>query len=236
MNKVWAVAWREFRHTVLTKAFLFGVVVAPLFFLVVVIGITLFLKPEAKPLVGKIAVISPNDSLLEPFESSLQPPASSAAPDLPSMTDEEAVEKVLEQATTSTPEAILPEKVDVDVVSATADQIDDIMAGKTRPRSVDETAKRPERPHSLHKLGILLVPDLLTKTPPFVDRVRSNSAAAKKGLKADDLILFVNDRMTDSCKTLKNELSLIDQIDSVQLIIQRGQELLEMELNLTDGT
>ena len=66
--------------------------------------------------------------------------------------------------------------------------------------------------------------------------MRSNSAAAKKGLKADDLILFVNDRMTDSCKTLKNELSLIDQIDSVQLIIQRGQELLEMELNLTDGT
>jgi len=114
--------------------------------------------------------------------------------------------------------------------------IDDILAGKTRPRSVDETAKRPERPHTLHNLGILLVPDLLTKTPPFVDRVRSNSAAAKKGLKADDLILFVNDRMTDSCKTLKNELSLIDQIDSVQLIIQRGQELVEMELNLTDGT
>ena len=40
--------------------------------------------------------------------------------------------------------------------------------------------------------------------------------------------------MAESCKTLKNELSLIDQIDTVQLIIQRGQELLEMELKLEE--
>jgi len=114
------------------------------------------------------------------------------------------------------------------------DAIDDILAGKTRPRSVDETAKRPDQPHTLHKLGILLVPDLLTKTPPYIDRIRNDSPAASKGLKADDLILFVNDRMAESCKTLKNELSLIDQIDTVQLIIQRGQELLEMELKLEE--
>jgi serine protease Do len=114
--------------------------------------------------------------------------------------------------------------------------IDDILAGKTRPRSVDDSVKRPDHPHSLHKLGIVLVPDLLIKTPPFVDRVRSNSTAAKEGLKADDLILFINDRMAESCKTLKDELSLIDRIDSVHLIIQRGQELLELELKLSDGT
>ena len=114
--------------------------------------------------------------------------------------------------------------------------IDDILAGKIRPRSVDETIKRPDHPHTLHKLGILLVPDLLPKTPPFVDRIRNKSSAAKMGLKADDLILFINDRMADSCKTLKNELSLIDQIDSVHLVIQRGQELLELELKLQDGT
>ena len=110
--------------------------------------------------------------------------------------------------------------------------IDDILAGKTRPRSADETVKRPEHPHTLHQLGILLVPDLLTKTPPFVDRIRNNSVAEKMGLKSDDLILFVNDRMAESCKTLKDEISLIDQIDSVHLVIQRGQELLELELKL----
>ena len=110
--------------------------------------------------------------------------------------------------------------------------IDDILAGKTRPRSADETVKRPEHPHTLHQLGILLVPDLLTKTPPFVDRIRNNSVADKMGLKSDDLVLFVNDRMAESCKTLKDEISLIDQIDSVHLVIQRGQELLELELKL----
>ena len=129
MNKIWTIAWREFRHTVLTKAFLFGVVVAPIFFLAVVIGISLFLKPEAKPLVGKIAVVSPGNVLMAPLEDSLQPPPPPKMPSLDDLADEEAVGRVLEQATTSQPDTVMPQTVEVELIPTSPEQVDEIKAG-----------------------------------------------------------------------------------------------------------
>lgn len=108
--------------------------------------------------------------------------------------------------------------------------IDDIIAGKTRPRSEDPDAQRPDQPHSLARLGLVMVPELLSKTPPFVDAIRRGSVAEKAGLRADDLVLFVADRLTPSCQALRQELSFIDRIDEVRLVVQRGEDLLEIVL------
>ena len=75
-----------------------------------------------------------------------------------------------------------------------------------------------------------MVPDVLAKTPPFVDSITAGSEAEKKGLRPDDLILYINDRRVDSCTTLRSELELIDQIDDVTLVIQREDELTEIVL------
>ena len=83
-------------------------------------------------------------------------------------------------------------------------------------------------------LGIVLIPDVLHKTPPFIDSVRSGSPAAKGGLRSDDLILFVNDQIISSASVLREELSLIDRIDEVRLVVQRGQELVNVSLFATD--
>ena len=114
--------------------------------------------------------------------------------------------------------------------------IDDLIAGRSRPRSQSDDATKPEQPHTLNRMGIVLVPDVLNKTPPFIDFVRPGSSAAKAGIKPDDLILFVNDGMTDSCRTVNNELELIDRIDSLRMLIQRGQELVELEISGEQGT
>ena len=108
--------------------------------------------------------------------------------------------------------------------------IEDIIAGKTRPRSFDDDVIRPDVPHTLKTLGVRMVPDVLSKTPPFVDSVTDRSEAEKKGLRPDDLILYINDRRVDSCATLRSELELIDQIDDVTLVIQRGDDLVEIIL------
>jgi S1-C subfamily serine protease len=108
--------------------------------------------------------------------------------------------------------------------------VEDIKAGKTRPRSADENVKRPTDAHNLTSLGLVLVPDILAKTPPFVDRVERDSPAAKAGLKADDLILFVNGRIVSSCRTLIDELRTIDRVDELHLTVQRDSELLEISL------
>jgi S1-C subfamily serine protease len=108
--------------------------------------------------------------------------------------------------------------------------VDDIMAGKVRPRARDETIRRPADPLTLAHLGITPVPAVLPKTPPFVDAVRRNSPAERVGLQPDDLILFVNNRIVPSLELLENELGLMDRDDSVRLTIQRGQQLIEVTL------
>lgn len=115
-------------------------------------------------------------------------------------------------------------------ISELTPAIEDILAGRTRPRSLDEDVIKPDVPHTLKTLGIRMVPDVLSKTPPFVDSVTAHSEAEKKGLRPDDLILYINDRRVDSCATLRSELELIDQIDDVTLVIQREDELIEFVL------
>jgi serine protease Do len=70
----------------------------------------------------------------------------------------------------------------------------------------------------------------LPKTPPFIDRLRPNSPAAKAGLRPDDLIVFLNDQTVNSAQVLRDEIALIDRIDEVRLIVLRGQELINVSL------
>lgn len=108
--------------------------------------------------------------------------------------------------------------------------VEDIKAGKSRPRSADEEVKRPADPHDLVTLGVIMVPDVLPKTPPFIDRVQRGSPAEKAGLKPDDLILFVNGRIVSSCRGLHDEVGLVDRIEELRLTIQRDSELIEASL------
>lgn len=93
-----------------------------------------------------------------------------------------------------------------------------------------ETVKSVEKPHRLSDLGLTLIPDVLPKTPAFVDQVRGGSVAAQAGLQTNDLILLVNDQRIDSRKSLEKILSTINRADSFQLLVQRGQELIRIQV------
>ena len=107
--------------------------------------------------------------------------------------------------------------------------VEDIRAGRRRPRNDDEMRK-PLVAHTPATLGIVLVPDVLSKTPPFVDRILPGSAASEAGLRPDDLVLFVNGQVADSCKAVLDELSFVDVIDPVQLTVLRGSDLVEIDI------
>jgi len=117
-------------------------------------------------------------------------------------------------------------------VNELSTSIQDILAGRVTPASRDDEAKKPADPITLELLGITLVPDVLSKTPPFIDEIRPESPAEKAGLQSDDLIVFVNDRMASSCKSLKDELSYIDRIDEVRLLVQRANGLVDVVLKV----
>ncbi len=79
-------------------------------------------------------------------------------------------------------------------------------------------------------LGVVLVPDLLDKTPPFVESVRDGSAAAQAGLRADDLVVAVNGRSVSSRAGVQQWLASLADGDVVQFTVIRSGGIVECAL------
>lgn len=105
-----------------------------------------------------------------------------------------------------------------------------LMAGETIKKSAS-TKEIADRPVELEALGIVLVPDVLTKTPAYVDLIQPDSLADRAGLKNDDLILFVNSLRVPAQSQLRAELQTIDQASELVFLVQRGTELVEIVLS-----
>ena len=73
-----------------------------------------------------------------------------------------------------------------------------------------------------------MVPDVLERTPPYVEQVRAATPAAAAGLKADDLVVFVGDRLVQSLSALGEELKQLESDSDLRLLVMRGQELIEV--------
>lgn len=109
--------------------------------------------------------------------------------------------------------------------------IGDIVAGRTSTRPVEETAELDrDQAHSPETLGLVMVPDVLEKTPAYVDAVTDGTAAARAQLRPDDLVLIVEGRRVDNQQTLKQILRTIDRRDPVQLTVQRDNEIFPVTL------
>jgi serine protease Do len=106
-------------------------------------------------------------------------------------------------------------------ISQLKTSVENILTGKPIAK-VDGNKPAIDKPHSLLALGITLVPDILPKTPAYVDSVQPGSPAAKAGLKNDDLILSVNSTRVTSQVAFRQELQGIDRGDTLTLLVQRG--------------
>jgi len=115
-------------------------------------------------------------------------------------------------------------------VGEMTEAIGDILAGKVRPAATDDQPEPAADPLTLRLLGVALVPDVLPKTPPYVERVEPDSPAAAAGLRPDDLVTFLDDRMINSCKELIEGLSQIDRQQPIKLLVLRDVELIELTL------
>jgi len=91
-------------------------------------------------------------------------------------------------------------------------------------------ALKPDEAIDLDQLGLVLVPDVLERTPPYVDAVREGSPAARAGMKRDDLVVFVGQNLVHSCKALREEAARIERDTPLKLVVMRGQQLIEIEI------
>ena len=105
----------------------------------------------------------------------------------------------------------------------------DILSGKMTLQQ--ETAdKLPDEPMTLEMLGLVLVPELVQKTPAFVDVVQPGSSAAEAGVQPDDLIVEVGGKMTPSISAVQQRLQRLDRDERVKLMVKRKRQVLSFEL------
>jgi serine protease Do len=80
--------------------------------------------------------------------------------------------------------------------------------------------------------GIRFVPNILDRTPPYVDFVEEDSPAAKAGLKPDDLISFIDGEPIYSIKTYQDYMQRTRPDTIVRFEVRRGANLETVEVKL----
>jgi serine protease Do len=105
--------------------------------------------------------------------------------------------------------------------------VDSIVAGRFVAKDLPE-AEKPDHPLTLAALGIVLVPDVVTRTPPYVDRVVPDSPAFKAGLRADDLLVTIDTQIITSCQTAAKLIEQYEQGAAVHLAVLRDGALVEL--------
>lgn len=79
-------------------------------------------------------------------------------------------------------------------------------------------------------IGAILVPDMLDRTPPFVESVDPESQAARAGLRPDDLVIAVGPRSVTTRTAVEQALGSLAPGDPVKLTVIRHGELVDLDL------
>jgi serine protease Do len=80
--------------------------------------------------------------------------------------------------------------------------------------------------------GITLVPNVVERTPPYVEEIAPNSPAAKAGVKPDDLVVYVDGLQVISIKDYKEIIDSVRPDTEVKLEVRRGDKLTTLTLKL----
>ncbi len=116
-------------------------------------------------------------------------------------------------------------------VTEIREPIEQIISGnyETQRRETDEETPGNYKPVDL---GLVMVPDVIFRTPAFVDSIIADSLADKAGLMPEDLVLFVNDKLVQSVKMLATEVGALEKGDTVTMIVRRGEELVTIQMKV----
>jgi serine protease Do len=101
--------------------------------------------------------------------------------------------------------------------------------GEYKPKDIPKAEKGIGGYH-----GIVLVPNVVERTPPFVDGVRDGSPAQKAGLLPDDLIVFVDGEPVTSINAFNEYVAKTNPGMTLHLEIRRGDKLMPIEMKLED--
>jgi len=98
---------------------------------------------------------------------------------------------------------------------------------ETRPKGEKKPGSR------VYELsGLVLVPNVVERTPPYIEELRPNSPAAKAGFLPDDLIVYVNGEAVVSIKELKDTMDRFDFGEELKFEVRRGDKLTTLKFKV----
>jgi S1-C subfamily serine protease len=103
---------------------------------------------------------------------------------------------------------------------------DAILAGAVEPSGAADHRPR----FDLRGIGIMLVPDLLDRTPPFVDSVAAQSVAAAAGLRSDDLVIVVCGRAVAARAAVEEAVAGVPAGEPIRLTVVRDGRIVDIDL------
>jgi serine protease Do len=80
--------------------------------------------------------------------------------------------------------------------------------------------------------GIILVPNVVERTPPFVEDTLPGSPAARAGLRPDDLIVYIDGEKISSIKEFHDIIDRARPGTAFRLELRRGDRLMTVDLKL----
>ncbi len=110
-----------------------------------------------------------------------------------------------------------------------AEGVDRIISGRLGA-SIDSTTDLPERSATFASLGIRLVPNVVPRTPPYIDSVLPDSPAETAMLEPDDLVIAVGDMRTGTHNDVEQALLRTPIDEPVRITLLRGNRLVDVEL------
>lgn len=105
-----------------------------------------------------------------------------------------------------------------------------IISGEASLAAVEDTTDRVENPVSLPQRGVLLIPPVAERTPPYIDVVIPGTPGDAADLRPDDLIVLVGNTLVRNMAELQAVLDTIPAGESLRLTVSRGESLIEVEL------
>lgn len=115
-------------------------------------------------------------------------------------------------------------------ITELSETIKQIISGDYTSKPKDRDAEENPRRYHPYDFGLVLVPDVLYRTPAYVDQVLPGSPAAEAGIQADDLVLFINNELVQSVRTFRDEVGRLDAGDTLRLVVRRGNALVTAEM------
>ena len=81
-------------------------------------------------------------------------------------------------------------------------------------------------------LGFVLVPDVVRRTPAYVEFVAEDSPAAAGGLRAGDLVVLLDGDLVASVRLLVDRLRTAEPGSTVEFVVRRGEDLVPVSAEL----